>query len=67
MNYITYFRVSTKKQDLGLDAQQTIVNRFLKPDDNVLLTYSEKETGTKKRIQNELFLRLWIVTLSLRL
>ena len=54
MNYITYFRVSTKKQDLGLDAQQTIVNRFLKPDDNVLLTYSEKETGTKKRIQNEL-------------
>lgn len=54
MEYITYFRVSTKKQDLGLDAQQTIVNRFLKSEDNVLFTYSEKETGTKKRVQNEL-------------
>jgi len=54
MDYITYFRVSTKKQDLGLDAQKTIVNRFLKPEDNVIFSYSEKETGTKKRVQNEL-------------
>jgi DNA invertase Pin-like site-specific DNA recombinase len=54
MNYITYYRVSTKKQDLGLDAQHTIVNRYLKTDDNILYSFSEKETGTKKRIQNEL-------------
>ncbi|WP_298326206.1 recombinase family protein [uncultured Dokdonia sp.] len=54
MIYITYFRVSTKKQDLGLDAQRTIVNRFLQIDDDVIFSYSEKETGTKKRIQSQL-------------
>lgn len=54
MKYITYFRLSTKKQDLGLDAQQTIINNFLKADDEVLASFSEKETGTKKRVQHEL-------------
>jgi DNA invertase Pin-like site-specific DNA recombinase len=54
MKYITYFRVSTKKQDLGLDAQQTIINNYLKDSDEVVASYSEKETGTKKRVQQEL-------------
>ena len=54
MQYITYYRVSTKKQDLGLEAQQTIISNFLKSDDEVLASYSEKETGTKKRVQLEL-------------
>lgn len=54
MQYITYYRVSTKKQDLGLEAQQTIISNYLKSDDEVLASYSEKETGTKKRVQLEL-------------
>ncbi|WP_282055684.1 recombinase family protein [Maribacter luteus] len=54
MQYITYYRVSTKKQDLGLEAQQTIISNYLKSDDVVLASYSEKETGTKKRVQLEL-------------
>ncbi|TDT44957.1 DNA invertase Pin-like site-specific DNA recombinase [Maribacter spongiicola] len=54
MQYITYYRVSTKKQDLGLEAQQTIIRNYLKDDDEVLASYSEKETGTKKRVQLEL-------------
>jgi len=54
MKYITYYRVSTKKQDLGLDSQQTIINNYLKDEDEVIASYSEKETGTKKRVQQEL-------------
>jgi len=54
MQYITYYRVSTKKQDLGLEAQQTIISNYLKANDEVLASYSEKETGTKKRVQLEL-------------
>lgn len=54
MKYVTYYRVSTKKQDLGLDAQQTIISNYLKKDDEVIASYSEKETGTKKRVQFEL-------------
>lgn len=54
MKYVTYYRVSTKKQDLGLDAQQTIIKNYLKPDDLIVASFSEKETGTKKRVQVEL-------------
>lgn len=54
MKYVTYYRVSTKKQDLGLDAQQTIINNYLKPADLIEAAFSEKETGTKKRVQVEL-------------
>ena len=54
MNYIQYFRVSTKKQDLGLDVQKSIIKSYLKETDNVIASYSEKETGTKKKVQLEL-------------
>jgi DNA invertase Pin-like site-specific DNA recombinase len=46
--YIAYIRTSTKRQDLGLEAQQAIINRFIQHDDNILKTYSEQESGSKK-------------------
>jgi len=46
--YITYIRTSTKKQDLGLEAQQNIINNFLQPDDIILHAFSEQESGSKK-------------------
>ncbi|WP_035483475.1 recombinase family protein [Gaetbulibacter saemankumensis] len=54
MKYVSYYRVSTRKQDLGLKAQQTIVNNHLKPDDEVVGSFAEKETGTNKRVRIEL-------------
>lgn len=54
MNYITYYRVSTRKQDLGLDAQKSMIDNFLRPEDTVLATYEEKETGTNKKVRTQL-------------
>lgn len=47
MKYIAYYRVSTKKQGLGLDAQQASVNQFIKGEQGAELVaeFSEKETG----------------------
>lgn len=48
--YITYFRVSTDRQGksgLGLDAQQEAVRRFLRPDDRVISSFTEVESGRK--------------------
>ena len=47
MKYIAYYRVSTKKQGLGLDAQQAAVNQFLATEQGaeLLAEFSEKETG----------------------
>lgn len=47
---VIYYRVSTKKQGtsgLGLDAQQTIVTRFLTEHSTVLATFTEVESGKK--------------------
>lgn len=44
--YIAYIRTSTKRQDLGLSAQQDIINRFIQSDDVILETYIEKESGS---------------------
>ena len=50
MNYIAYYRVSTKKQGLGLDAQKTAVQNYLKSSGGVLVgEYSEKETGKNNK------------------
>ncbi|MEN3324238.1 recombinase family protein [Mariniflexile soesokkakense] len=54
MKYVTYCRVSTKKQSLGLDAQQTIINRYLKSSDEVVSEFVEKETGTNKKVRIQL-------------
>ena len=50
MNYIAYYRVSTKKQGdsgLGLASQKTAVENFLRPEDKLLAEYQEVESGTK--------------------
>lgn len=47
MNYIAYYRVSTQKQSLGLDAQRNAVYNFIKSDEanNLISEYQEKESG----------------------
>lgn len=45
--YIAYIRVSTTKQDLGLDAQLNIIHNFIKPTDEVIQLFTEKESGSK--------------------
>jgi|ERR1043166_1230328 DNA invertase Pin-like site-specific DNA recombinase len=47
MNFVVYQRVSTKKQDYGLDAQALSISQYLKtvPFATVLATLSEKESG----------------------
>lgn len=47
MNYIAYYRTSTRRQSLGLEAQRRAVEEFLSKDNtNVLLEeYSEQESG----------------------
>ncbi|KAA9341136.1 recombinase family protein [Larkinella humicola] len=50
MKYVPYYRVSTAgqgKSGLGLSAQREIVNRFLKPDDELLPEFIEVESGKK--------------------
>lgn len=46
MNYVAYYRVSTKQQSLGLLAQQNIVSDYIKKVNGVLIaTFEEKESG----------------------
>lgn len=47
MNYIAYYRVSTQKQSLGLDAQRNAVYNFINSDEanNLIAEYQEKESG----------------------
>jgi DNA invertase Pin-like site-specific DNA recombinase len=51
MNYIAYYRVSTKKQGisgLGIEAQKTAVSKFLNnPQDNLLKEFQDIESGKK--------------------
>ncbi|GAB3753040.1 recombinase family protein [Spirosoma pomorum] len=50
MKYVPYFRVSTAgqgKSGLGLSAQREIVNRFIKPGDEVLEEFVEVESGKR--------------------
>ncbi|GAB4015288.1 recombinase family protein [Spirosoma migulaei] len=51
MNYICYYRVSTKAQGrsgLGLGDQRLIVNRYLRDDDKLLQEFMEVESGKKE-------------------
>lgn len=48
MKYISYYRVSTKKQEksgLGLDAQKTAVKNFLDKESILITEYQEAESG----------------------
>lgn len=47
MKYVTYYRVSTQRQNLGLEAQRDACNAFLssKADAEEIGSFSEKESG----------------------
>lgn len=48
MKYVGYYRVSTQKQGssgLGLEAQKTAVQKFLKQDDELVIQFEEIESG----------------------
>ena len=42
--YVAYTRVSTTKQDLGLESQLNIINQFIS-NDELIATFTEKESG----------------------
>lgn len=45
-NFIAYYRVSTKKQSLGLEAQQDIINTYVANAGGTIISeYQEKESG----------------------
>ena len=45
-NYVTYYRVSTKKQDFGLDAQKLLVSEYISRNPgNIIGEFEEKEHG----------------------
>ena len=44
--YIAYYRVSTKRQNLGIDAQKnTVINYINNNGGNIIAEYEEKESG----------------------
>ncbi|KWW29851.1 MAG: resolvase [bacterium P3] len=46
MEYIAYYRVSTKKQSLGLDAQQDIISTYVSHNGGIIvMEFQEKESG----------------------
>lgn len=46
MKYIAYYRTSTKRQNLGLEAQRKVVNDWLVANGGILIgEFSEKESG----------------------
>ena len=59
VNYIAYYRVSTKKQGksgLSLENQQDSAHGFIQSRNGILLQeYTEVETGTRKRKRIEIF------------
>jgi DNA invertase Pin-like site-specific DNA recombinase len=48
MEYVVYYRVSTTRQDYGIDAQRAAVRAFLKSGDSIIAEYEEQESGTHK-------------------
>lgn len=55
-NYIAYYRVSTKKQFLGLEAQERDITNYISRKAGMLLaSYTEKESGTRKGKRIEIY------------
>ena len=49
--FVAYYRVSTKQQGqsgLGLEAQEASVLRHLRPDDELVASFTDVESGTRK-------------------
>lgn len=45
-NYVAYYRTSTNRQNLGIGAQKTMVNNYLKNvEGNLVAEFEEKESG----------------------
>lgn len=44
-NYVVYIRVSTTKQELGLESQLNIINNYINKNDTILKLFTEKESG----------------------
>lgn len=56
--FVAYYRVSTRKQGLGLDAQQTTVQQYIaNHGGKCIAEYSEKESGKGSNIKNRT--QLW--------
>lgn len=54
MKYIAYYRVSTKRQNLGLDAQRnTVLNYIASVNGDLITSFEEKESG-KNNTRSEL-------------
>ena len=48
MKYVAYIRTSTKRQNLGLDAQKEIISQFIAINGGeIVAEYSEQESGKK--------------------
>jgi len=50
MNYVSYLRVSTRKQGaegLGIEAQRSMIRSYMKPVDSLLREYVEVESGKR--------------------
>ena len=43
--YVAYIRVSTTKQELGLESQLNIINNYIGKNDTILKLFTEKESG----------------------
>lgn len=43
--YVAYIRVSTIKQELGLESQLNIINNYIGKNDTILKLFTEKESG----------------------
>lgn len=53
MEYIAYYRTSTKDQDLGIDAQKRLVKNVLKEGDEILQNFEEKVSGKGTKDRHE--------------
>lgn len=61
-NYIAYYRVSTKKQSLGLDAQKDIISTYVTNAGGIIFgEYQEKESGKDVRGEARLSNRLILI------
>jgi DNA invertase Pin-like site-specific DNA recombinase len=57
-NYVAYYRVSTQMQGiegLGIQSQINAVTNYVNGNGNIIATYSEVETSTRKKKRIEIY------------